>query len=189
MWIFCFFLNIPFVFTFYADPLSGIIIVHLLIRTQHFHICYLMICTIVHCHFANEKKVKFRMKMLYLMFHSQKVTDLGFESKLQSFTKLQCLSWYNVIEIQIKVLSINTITYLCGLMNLSVNKLIQTSLVLKIKENKNSDLRLLGMSVKYPTMYYHKQRYLLKKTQDTRNIVHSTMTPQPVLNQAPWDLT
>ena len=34
-----------------------------------------------------------------------------------------------------------------------------------------------------------KNRHLLKKTQDTRNIVQRTMTPQSPSKQAPWDLT
>ena len=34
-----------------------------------------------------------------------------------------------------------------------------------------------------------KNRHLLKKIQDTRNIVHRTMTPESPLIQAPWDLT
>ena len=34
------------------------------------------------------------------------------------------------------------------------------------------------MSIKYPAMYYEKQRHLLKKIQGTGNIVYRTMTPQ-----------
>ena len=34
-----------------------------------------------------------------------------------------------------------------------------------------------------------KKRPLLKKIQDTRNIVHRTVTPQSSTKQAPWDLT
>ena len=34
--------------------------------------------------------------------------------------------------------------------------------------------RVQCLSRKYPAMYYEKQKYLLKKTQDTRNIVHKT---------------
>ena len=34
-----------------------------------------------------------------------------------------------------------------------------------------------GLSRRYPAMYYEKYRHLLKKIQDTRNIVHRTMTP------------
>ena len=41
----------------------------------------------------------------------------------------------------------------------------------------------------YPAMYYEKYRHLLKKTQDTRNIVHKTMMPQSPSKEAPWDLT
>ena len=33
------------------------------------------------------------------------------------------------------------------------------------------------------------QRHLLKKTQDTRNIIHRTMTPKFTSTQAPWYLT
>ena len=38
-------------------------------------------------------------------------------------------------------------------------------------------------------MYYEKYRHLLKKIQDTKNIVHRTMMPQSLLKQVPWDLT
>ena len=44
------------------------------------------------------------------------------------------------------------------------------------------------LSRKYPAMHYEKERHLLKNTQETRNIVHRTMTPQS-LSKAPWDLT
>ena len=38
-------------------------------------------------------------------------------------------------------------------------------------------------------MWHEKQRHLLKKIQDTKNIVHRTMMPQSPSKQAPWDLT
>ena len=34
-----------------------------------------------------------------------------------------------------------------------------------------------------------KKSHLLKKMQDTRNIIHGTMTPQSPLKKAPWDPT
>ena len=46
-----------------------------------------------------------------------------------------------------------------------------------------------GLSRRYPTVHYEQQKHLLKKIQDTRNIVHRTMTPQSPSKQAPWDLT
>ena len=46
-----------------------------------------------------------------------------------------------------------------------------------------------SLSRKYPVMYYEKQRHLLKKIQDIRNIVHRTMMPLSPSRQAPWDLT
>lgn len=71
MWNFCFFLNIPFVFTFRADPLNWHNNSPFINKSLAFpYILSYMIFTIVHCHFANEIKVKFSMKMLYSMFHS-----------------------------------------------------------------------------------------------------------------------
>ena len=36
-----------------------------------------------------------------------------------------------------------------------------------------------GLSRMYPAMCYEKWRHLLNKIQDTKSIVHRTMTPQP----------
>ena len=43
-----------------------------------------------------------------------------------------------------------------------------------------------GLSRKFPAIYYEKQTLI---EQDTRNIVHRTMTPQSSSKQALWDLT
>ena len=50
-------------------------------------------------------------------------------------------------------------------------------------------INIWGLSRRYPAMWYEKQRHLLKKIQDTRNIVHRTMMPQSPSKWAPWDLT
>ena len=51
-----------------------------------------------------------------------------------------------------------------------------------------SGINLWGLSRRYPAMHSEKWRHLLKM-QDTRNIVHRTMTPQSLSKQALWDPT
>ena len=46
-----------------------------------------------------------------------------------------------------------------------------------------------GLSRNYPAMHCKKWRHLLKKIQDTRNIVHRTMMPQSPSKWTPWDFT
>ena len=50
-------------------------------------------------------------------------------------------------------------------------------------------LNVWDLSRRYPAIYYEKWRQLLKRIQDTRNIVQRTMTPQSPSKQAPWGLT
>ena len=62
---------------------------------------------------------------------------------------------------------------------------IEKAVLLLLKFSWQAQIQ--GLSRRYPAMYYEKERHLL--IQDTRNIVHRTMTPQSPSKEAPWDLT
>ena len=101
------------------------------------------------------------------------------------------LIFHNIVPVcfslifSILFLSSSDYGILCSLLWVGIGK----KLSLSDHTHSFKSFYLQGPLRRYPAIYYEIQRYLLKKIQDTRNIVHRTMMPQSPSKQAPWDLT
>ena len=92
------------------------------------------------------------------------------------------LIFHNIVPVcfslifSILFLSSSDYGILCSLLWVGIGK----KLSLSDHTHSFKSFYLQGPLRRYPAIYYEIQRYLLKKIQDTRNIVHRTMTLSPL---------